>query len=178
MAEKNNQQPNPGEEYALTPRIEVRNEEGWYTNLYDLEASVAYEENAKEIEFQVRTILKNRDKNEHPENGHNYNLSYLISEESVTIQAETEEAIQDSSNEELIIPVVSPSGEKVVIVSPIHIEIEKPDGVVVVKSNLPMQIKNTEKGRIFNMVPGVEVVPISIAFKKGIDIVTCSISVK
>lgn len=50
---------------------------------------------------------------------------------------------------------MSPSGEKVTQVSDRRIEIKKPGGTVVVESTVPLKIKQSEKGRIFNMVPGI-----------------------
>ena len=41
-----------------------------------------------------------------------------------------------------------------------RIEIKKPQGTVVVEANVTLSIKASEKGRIFNMVPGMECVPI------------------
>ena len=42
--------------------------------------------------------------------------------------------------------------------------IQKPNGLVSVKANLPLKIKEIEGNRTFNMVPGVEAIPIEVFF--------------
>jgi len=71
IVEPNNQQYYDGEEYALTPRIEVKNEDGCYTNLYDLEAKVKQSETTNEIRFHVETQIQNenREKRQSSRNG-------------------------------------------------------------------------------------------------------------
>jgi hypothetical protein len=50
--------------------------------------------------------------------------------------------------------------------------------MVVIQCNVPMSIQPTDKDRVFNMVPGMEAVPISIKFPSGKAAeVRCEISV-
>jgi hypothetical protein len=51
--------------------------------------------------------------------------------------------------------------------------------MVVIESNVPLTIKETKKERVFNMVPGLEAIPIiaTIPQKPGTPVV-CTISVK
>ncbi len=67
----------------------------------------------------------------------------------------------------LVFPIISPRGEKVTQASPRHIEVEKPEGKVVIESNVNLIIKETEKSRVFNMVPGAEAIPIIAWFPQG-----------
>jgi len=66
--------------------------------------------------------------------------------------------------EVVLLPVISPTGELVSQKSPNKIEINKPEGILIVEANVPLQIKKMEKERAFNMVPGVEVLPIIASF--------------
>ena len=77
-----------------------------------------------------------------------------------------------------MLPVASVNSEKVVQSSPNKIEIFKPEGIVVLESNVPLSIKPTERGRVFNLVPGVEAVPVYANFDaKVTDTINVTISV-
>ena len=77
----------------------------------------------------------------------------------------------------LVLPIISPSGEKVDRVSKSRIEIKKPNGKIAVQANCPLRIQNTGRERIFNMVPGFEAVPIAadVKFDNGPSTVECKI---
>lgn len=158
LVEANNQQQYDGEEFALTPRIEVKNEAGWYTNLYDLEAKVNSFESDKEIQFEVKTQIQNERREKLYGANSAFNLNYIFTDDKVEIMAK---ALQGNISEaSLVLPIASVNSEKVVQYSPNKIEIFKPEGTVVLESNTPLLIKPTEKGRVFNLVPGIEAVPI------------------
>ena len=67
----------------------------------------------------------------------------------------------------LVVPIVSPSGELISRLSDQEITIRKPEGLVRITSNRPLKIKHMAQERTFNMVPGVEAIPISIEFSEG-----------
>lgn len=164
MVEPLNMQPNPGEDFALTPRIEVRSDEAWYTNLYDLKAEVSVTNAGKDagdsIGFDVKTTLQDEDRNPLPNNTAAYDIAYQFQKDSVSISAVASAGPVSKSSAQLIVPVLSPSGEAVRQVSETRIEIQKPEGTVVIECNIPLQIKDSDKGRVFNIVPGAEAVPI------------------
>jgi hypothetical protein len=78
----------------------------------------------------------------------------------------------------LVLPVLSPSGEAVRQVSENRIEITKPEGTAVIEATVPLTIGLSRKGRVFNMVPGAEAVPIiaQLAKVEGMKVV-CTITV-
>lgn len=158
IVEKNNQQLYDGEEFALTPRIEVKNENGWFTNLYDLEAEVKSSKSADRIQFEVETKLQNENREKLSGENSNFNINYNFTDDKVEIIASTSKG--NSGEASLVLPVASVNEEKVVQASANKIEIEKPEGTVVLEANVPLTIKPTEKGRVFNLVPGVEAVPV------------------
>jgi hypothetical protein len=63
-----------------------------------------------------------------------------------------------------VLPIVSPTVEKVEYISKNEVTIQKPEGLVSIISNLPIQIKEIIGKRTFNMVPGVEAIPFEIFF--------------
>lgn len=178
MVEPLNMQPNPGEEFALTPRVETRIGDAWYTNLYDLKAEVNSDQSADKIVFDVNTTIQDEDRGVISNAVADYQLNYKITDDAVSMSVSTQSDISQSSSSTFIVPIISPSGEAVDQVSPTRIEITKPDGTLVIQSSHAMTIKPTPSGRVFNMVPGAEAVPIMIQFdpKPGIE-VRCEISV-
>ncbi|WP_198027605.1 hypothetical protein [Seonamhaeicola sp. S2-3] len=174
LVEPNNQQEQPGEDFCLTPRIERFVDNVWYTNIYDLKAKVDVFDKDNVIHFRVNTNLKNRDK----KNVSSYSslkLNYLIDAKAATIKASR--ITGEENGDTLVLPLISQTGEKVVQSSEKTLEIHKKGAVVKVVSNVPIKIKDMEKERIFNQVPGMEVLPLLLMFSKGSTEITCSIKV-
>ncbi len=178
LVEKNNQQPNPDEiDFALTPRVETFSEGKWYTNLYDLKATVNHSDANGIIEFDVKTQLTNEDREQLDESTP-YQITYLFGAKNTQIRAKHPNSNKILPNTALVVPIVSARGEDVQQVTEYRIEIAKEHGTVVIEANVPLHIKETKKGRIFNMVPGVEVVPVIAKFiKDNQDEIICTISV-
>jgi len=173
-----NMQPLPGEDFAFTPRIELVQDGTWFTNLYDLKADVKASDDGKQIRFDVKARLNDREHQPVSGDVAEYKLRYLLDDRKITIQAATADGSVSKNGASLVVPIMSPSGEQVKQVSDQRIEIKKPEGTVVVESTVPMKIKQSEKGRIFNMVPGMECVPIIIELPKALDRkAECTISV-
>lgn len=167
IVEANNQQFYDGEEFALTPRIEVKNEDDWYTNLYDLEAKINCSELNNEIRFDVETQIQNENREKLAGKNSIFNLNYNFTNDKVEIIAQ---ALKGNTSEaKLVLPVASVNSEKVLQPSDKKIEIHKLGGKVVLESNVPMYIKPTEKGRVFNLVPGVEAVPVIVRLNPNAD---------
>lgn len=174
LVEPYNQQPQPGEDFCLTPRLERYVDDMWYTNLQDLKAKVSHKDNQGVIQFTIDTELTNREKETLKTNDH-FKLQYFFDQNKTIIKALRNAT--KANGDTLVLPVISPTGEKVVQTSETRIEIHKPEGLVVLKSNVPMHIKPSEKERIFNQVPGMEVIPIMITFPKNTKEVVCTIHV-
>ena len=180
LVEKNNQQPNPGkEEVVLTPRIELFEDEEWFTNIYDLKAKVETEEEEKFCKFEVATSLVNEKRQSPKGENSKYRFSYLLNHEKVEIRAEPINGFKTLSTARLVLPIISATGEQIIQKTPKRIEISKPEGLLILEANVPLQIKEMEKERAFNMVPGMEAIPIFAAFKndKGGEII-CTLKVQ
>ena len=168
LVEKNNQQPNPGkEEVVLTPRIEMFEDGEWFTNIYDLKAAVESQEDEKSCQFQVAASLVNE--NRQSPNGIDlkYRFSYILTDEKVEISAQPINDHKNLSTARLVLPILSPTGEKITQRAPNRIEFNKPEGMLILEANVPLQIKKMEKKRAFNMVPGVEAIPVFAEFENN-----------
>ena len=174
MVEPYNQQPQPSEDFCLTPRVERFVEDVWYTNIHDLKAKVTVEDVNNTISFTVNTVLTNREKETLKSSG-NFKLNYLFTNKKATIKAIRDDA--GVKGDALVLPLVSQTGEKLVKISKNKIEIHKQEGIVVVEANAPIEIKESKKERVFNQVPGMEVLPIIIVFPHGNKEVVSTIEV-
>lgn len=178
MVEPLNMQPQPNEDFAFTPRVELRKNDRWFTNLYDLKANVTYQTEASHIDFAVTTTLQDEDRNAVSDEPAEHHIRYRLTNDSVTISVDLPDKPNIGRATQLVLPVISPSGDTVTRVSDTRIEIKKPLGVVVIESNWPLTIKRTPSGRVFNMVPGAEAVPVVIELPEDAgQEVECTISV-
>lgn len=175
MVEANNQQPNPGEDFALTPRVETIKNAIWYSNLFDRAATFNSEDSDGEIQLNAKTQLKNKSNDSVTETASDFELTYQCSKETLHITAKTNQQIKEPTA--FVLPIISPTGEEVKQPNPNEITIQKPEGLVSIKASVPLKIKETSKERIFNMVPGAEAVPIVVYFENNVQEIEISISV-
>ncbi|WP_448248783.1 hypothetical protein [Thalassotalea agariperforans] len=162
MMEKNNQQPQPSKDIALTPRIETFKDNSWYTNLFDLTTSISSTDINGSLTLSSQVTLKNEAREPVTATAKNFALNYLCNDEQLQIQVNTKQAIKHKTA--FVLPIISPTGEKVTQVNTKTITIEKPQGVVTITANMPLSIKEITRSRTFNMVPGVEALPIETFF--------------
>lgn len=179
LVEKNNQQFQPGEEFALTPRLEIYKGDQWFTNLYDLEAKVESEDKGAWIQFTVEANLVSEDQEPSKSDRSAYELWYSLQENSVEIKARKKDNSFLDNSLRLVLPLISPNTDTVLQTSPNEIRIEKPEGTLVVEAKTALRIKNMDGDRIFNMVPGMEVLPVILEVaEKDLKEVSCSIHVE
>ncbi|XCF05476.1 hypothetical protein ABI125_12155 [Tamlana crocina] len=174
MVEKNNQQVQPGKDICLTPRIETFKDEVWYTNLYDLPATVATKDTDGIVDLVADVKLKNGDRELVEGTANDFDITYRCSANGTTILAKTNQEI--TSPTAFVLPIVSSNNEVVTTVSDTEITVQKPEGLVTIKANAPIKIKALEGKRTFNMVPGVEALPFEVFFNEA-KLIEVSISV-
>jgi hypothetical protein len=162
MVEKNNQQLQPGKDICLTPRIETFKEGVWYTNLYDLPATVNYKDENGTVELIADVDLKNVDRKEVEGTASAFDIEYKCSADKTVIRVSTEQAITEPTA--FVLPVISPNSEVVTKISDTEMTIQKPEGLVTIRANVPLKIKDMAGSRTFNMVPGVEAIPFEAFF--------------
>ena len=162
LVEKNNQQLQPNKDICLTPRIETFKDEMWHTNLYDLPATVTSKDENGTIELLAKVMLKNVDRKEVEGTASAFDIIYKCLTDKTEIKISTEQEIKAQTA--FVLPIVSPSSEVVTNVRKNEITIQKPEGLVTIKANVPLKIKAMSGSRTFNMVPGVEAIPIEAYF--------------
>ena len=165
LVEKNNQQPQPGKDICLTPRVEVFKEGVWYTNLYDLPATVTTKDNNGTVELLADVKLKNVDRKEVVGTASAYDIAYKCTSDKTEIKVSTKQEIREQTA--FVLPIVSPSNEFMTRISENEILIQKPEGIVTITASAPLKIKEIQGSRTFNMVPGVEAIPFEVYFEKG-----------
>ena len=177
LVERNNQQPQPDEEdIPLTPRIECAYGNKYFTNLFDLKATVNSEDEKGVIAFKVNTELTNRDYVVLPNAG--YQLQYLIEIDNITIKASRGTHLCADRNVALVLPIIARTGERINWISDHQIQIQREKGKILIESNAPLIIKETRRDRIFNMVPGFEAVPLVARLSAEMKELQCIIKVE
>ena len=163
MVEKNNQQEQPNKDIALTPRIEAFKNDKWFTNLYDLPATVTSKDENGTIELLANVKLKDFDRKLIEKTASDFKITYQTSVDGMEIRVKTNQDILAPTA--FVLPIISPNKEAVTNVSETEITIQKPEGLVTLKANLPIKIKEIEGNRTFNMVPGAEAIPFEVFFE-------------
>jgi hypothetical protein len=173
-----NQQENPDDiDFALSPRIELFEENNWFTNLYDLEAKISHQTNKDKITVSAQVKLKNKEGKQLTINDSDYELKYEFIKEKFNVTAKRTNKSKGHKNAQLVLPIACQSDEKVTQLDAKSIQIKKKNGTLLIKSNVPLEIMKTTKSRVFNLVPGIEAVPVSAHFGESAHEIICTISV-
>jgi hypothetical protein len=155
----------------LTPRIESTGKQT-YTSLSDFEATVIqhYEQTGATqlISFDVKGRLLSASHQPPPTGEAHYHLHYSLTQSAVTITVTVDTASQAPL--QFILPVISRSSEAVEQSDPKTIRITKPKGPLTIRTNASHGFESLPKERTFNLVPGFECVPLTIAMQPGQEI--------
>ncbi|MCV9386635.1 hypothetical protein [Reichenbachiella ulvae] len=170
-----NQQNLPGKDIALTPRIESYKNDVWYTNLFDLGASIGAQDNNGQIRIKGHVKLKNEAREIMTGSASDFAITYTCNDDGMEIAAETTAVILNPTT--FVLPIISASGEKVRQLNDRKISIKKENGEVIVSANLPIKVRATPQGRTFNMVPGAEALPLEVSFDQTRNNVVINIEV-
>ena len=177
LAEKNNQQPNPGPEFALTPRIETMLGQQWYTNLYDLTAIIEPGEKEGIAYCTAKAVLKNEGQEMASGTASAFILNYECHAEKFMITAQPLQPVVSRTT--LVLPLISKNDEHIQRISENRIMVQKSGGKVIIEANVPMNLTLPGDQRIFNMVPGVEAAPVIAEFKQNkMDLIEIKIYVE
>lgn len=161
----------------LTPRIEyapAETADRAYTSVNDFEAVLKATDSPGRIAFDARGRLLTAARQSLPNGDMHYHLAYNLTESSLEIAAEiaagATAAPPSAASLRFILPVVSPTGEAVEQPDPKTIRILKPNGILTVRTNAPQGFETVPKERTFNLVPGLECVPLAITMQPGKEI--------
>lgn len=141
----------------LTLRVETRDGDRRWTNLYDLAATLDHQDDGQRIRAAGSTRLLAGGKADADVAG-TCRLAYTVDRNAFTIAA-TPGGRQRDGAWSLILPLVSPTGEVVERLSDTAIAVRRPRGRVIVSATAPL--KRTGPERIFNHVPGFEAVKLA-----------------
>lgn len=144
----------------LTPRIQLKQDGVPYMNISDLSAKIEAEENGDVVNIKTRSKLVNANQQNPPSGEIACQVNYSFSKSKVVIQFNFTQ-VQHINDVKIILPVISKSGEKVNIAGNTII-IDKPSSKVKITSNGKIDLLPTNSGRVFNFVPGLEAIPLSI----------------
>lgn len=159
MVEKFNQQPDPdGEDFALTPRLELYQDGKWYTNLYDLTASATITDEAKTITSAVQLQLLDADQQPPATGSVARQLTYTINPEQLVFAVGAAAAATERLR--LVLPLISPVTDTVRRIDERTLEVQKPEGTILLQADVPLKIAETKRERVFNMVPGAQALPV------------------
>ena len=152
---------------TLTPRIELKADKT-YTSLTDLKAILTASMSADAIHFTATGQLLTTGHHPVPAGGISYHIGYFIAEETITIVAKATGQLPGSTSLQLILPVVSRSTEAATQSSSSSIRITKPKGILTVHTDAPQGFEAIPKERTFNLVPGLEAIPLTLELTPGI----------
>jgi hypothetical protein len=151
----------------LTPRIESAGKQT-YTSLSDFEAVLTTNATPSEVTFNARGRLLTASHQPLATGEAHYRLTFNLTESTVEITASADAPSQTPL--QFILPVISRSSESTTQPDPKTIQITKPHGTLTVRTNAPHGFESIPKERTFNLVPGFECVPLTVAMKPGQEI--------
>jgi hypothetical protein len=148
----------------LTPRIESAGKQT-YTSLSDFEAVLSYKTTPGDVTFEAKGRLLTAS-HQPPSTGEaHYHLHYSLTQSAVEIIANVDAPPQTPL--QFILPVISRSTETIAQPDPKTIRITKPNGTLTIRTDAPQGFEPIPKERTFNLVPGFEAIPLTIAMQPG-----------
>ncbi|HZY62318.1 MAG TPA: hypothetical protein VFE38_07315 [Edaphobacter sp.] len=151
----------------LTPRIEYASHQT-YTSLSDFKADLSATAANNAIHFSARGQMLTAAHQPISSGEMRYHLAYNFSESSVQIVAEViTTSVKLSATPRFIFPIIASSSEKITQPAPGTIRIAKPTGTLIVRTNASGGFEPVPQHRTFNLVPGFECVPLTIAMQPG-----------
>jgi hypothetical protein len=141
---------------CITPRVEMENEGTRYMNISDLHATIAMND-GDPLTFTVRSKLVDRNQKSPSTGDVRADASYVFFNDQVRLVWKTS-GVETTS---IIFPIVAKSTDQLEVISPQEIVVRKEKCKLRVSSNVPIILLPSTRGRVFNFVPGVEVIPLA-----------------
>src|SRR5882757_3507859 len=152
---------------TLTPRIELKADRT-YTSLTDLKATLTASMSGDKVHFTATGELLSAGHHPVPSGGISYHFEYFIAEDTISLVASATGQLPPSTSLQFILPVVSRSTEAITQPSSNFIRVTKPKGILTVRTDAPLGFESIPKERTFNLVPGLEAIPLVLALTPGI----------
>jgi hypothetical protein len=153
----------------LTPRVECTTQGDTYTSFCDFAAVLKVTKLEKEVHFDARGQLQSVSRAPVPGGGGEYHIVYRIAESGVEIRATATGPALPASLQ-FVLPVISRSSEPVDHSEAATIRVTKPRGSLTMRVSTPNSFAALPKQRTFNLVPGFECLPVTIAMRPGEEI--------
>jgi hypothetical protein len=162
LIEADNMQPDTDPlSIPLTPRIELRRDTAVFMNICDLDAKIEREITHDSLIIKTRSKLVNKNQQD-PKSGElNCRVNYHFTDKSVRIQFSFDKSLNDGKVK-IILPVISNATEKFSLANT-QLCVYKGSAILQIKSTARLTLMpTTTKNRVFNYVPGLEAIPLSI----------------
>jgi hypothetical protein len=151
---------------CLTPRIEMKLGNTWYSNICDLTAIMQEKTVNEETVITVSSRLVDGSQQSPTIGEIQCMVSYTFTPNKVKFTFAYKGNISKESVR-VIFPMISPTGEKVQGIGKRTMTIKKPKATVKLNANQLIQQLPTTGERVFNFVPGLEAIPL---FFEGKDV--------
>ncbi|RSL15398.1 hypothetical protein EDE15_0884 [Edaphobacter aggregans] len=149
---------------SLAPRIELISDKT-YTSTTDFAATLTSTSTPAKITFDASGRLLTA-AHQPPSTGDlHYHLTYRLNDTAIEIEATADAAVPLPAPLRFILPVISRSTESINQTDPKTIRIAKPGGTLIVRTDAPHGFELIPNERTFNLVPGFECAPLTIAMQ-------------
>ncbi|HEV2326834.1 MAG TPA: twin-arginine translocation signal domain-containing protein [Terracidiphilus sp.] len=168
MIEIDNQQQYRGKPHMpLTARIEYTVGDASFTSTEDFKAVLTAKHENGQVAFDARGRMLDNYHRPHKGGELLYHVTYTLSESSVKMTATASGEIASEAHLTLIVPVVSRGSEAFEQPDAQTVRIVKPKGTLTVHTDAAAGFGAVPKERTFNLVPGLEAIPLAVAMEPG-----------
>jgi hypothetical protein len=151
----------------LTARIQYTAGSDSFSNLNDYKAKLTARHSGSQVAFDAQgRMLDNYHK---PPRGGEvlYHVTYTLTETGVELTATASGEVASPAKLEFILPIVSRGSEPIAQPDKQTVHITKPKGTVTVHTDAPAGFATIPKERTFNIVPGLEAIPLTVIMEPG-----------
>jgi hypothetical protein len=145
---------------CLTPRIELIIDDVTYMSISDLKATVDVEEKA-DVVVKIRSRLVDKDQRSPVTGEVNCEITYVFRDDGVSLHFKCD-PYPDEQKIKIVFPMISKSSEKTEMRDDHTVQIFKDAAIVTVAADKAITQLPVTHSRVFNFVPGLEALPLSI----------------
>lgn len=156
----NQQAPIDATHQALSPRIELVQGKDAFTSLSDLAAEMTVEQGESGVRVKAQGYLCTPE-GRRPPGDPTYELSYVLTEEGLTLEARCPGAAEGAR---LIVPIAARASAGLFQPDARTVVVTRPGGRIVVRGR--GGTVTAPAGRVFNLVPGLQAVALSMTFER------------